>query len=196
MQNFFFFQRKGKRMIQNLGLFHWLLAELLWYSGLSILLTWLKDTGLLSDGGKTLIDTFSCSWWQHAANLASYEQQDAHEFFISMLDGIHEKIGKDKRKTQSQGKLFIGANLSFMFSHASSNMSVCFSWEIFQIIFLVYDSLRGHQNLWVKGWNGVVAFMWHIEHTGWHIPFIDALPVLLLLNWKFVNLDDSVPRNR
>lgn len=46
---------------------------------------------------------FLYSWWQHAANLASYEQQDAHEFFISMLDGIHEKMGKDKRKTQSQG---------------------------------------------------------------------------------------------
>lgn len=46
---------------------------------------------------------FYCSWWQHAANLASYEQQDAHEFFISMLDGIHEKVEKDRRKPQSQG---------------------------------------------------------------------------------------------
>lgn len=34
------------------------------------------------------------SWWQHSENLASYEQQDAHEFFISMLDRIHEKLGK------------------------------------------------------------------------------------------------------
>ncbi|KNA09022.1 hypothetical protein SOVF_157520 isoform B [Spinacia oleracea] len=42
------------------------------------------------------------SWWQHAANLATYEQQDAHEFFISMLDGIHEKV-KDRSKMQSQG---------------------------------------------------------------------------------------------
>ncbi|PKI33981.1 hypothetical protein CRG98_045599 [Punica granatum] len=39
---------------------------------------------------------FLYSWWQHAANLASYEQQDAHEFFISLLDGIHEKEGKAK----------------------------------------------------------------------------------------------------
>lgn len=46
---------------------------------------------------------FLYSWWQHAANLASYEQQDAHEFFISMLDGIHEKVEKDKRKPHSQG---------------------------------------------------------------------------------------------
>ncbi|XP_021276473.1 ubiquitin carboxyl-terminal hydrolase 22-like isoform X1 [Herrania umbratica] len=46
---------------------------------------------------------FLYSWWQHAANLASYEQQDAHEFFISMLDGIHEKVEKDKRKSQSPG---------------------------------------------------------------------------------------------
>ncbi|KAK3435808.1 hypothetical protein EUGRSUZ_C00530 [Eucalyptus grandis] len=46
---------------------------------------------------------FLYSWWQHAANLASYEQQDAHEFFISMLDGIHEKVDKDQRWPQSQG---------------------------------------------------------------------------------------------
>lgn len=46
---------------------------------------------------------FLYSWWQHAANLASYEQQDAHEFFISMLDGIHEKVEKERRKPHSQG---------------------------------------------------------------------------------------------
>ncbi|XP_051152602.1 ubiquitin C-terminal hydrolase 22-like isoform X2 [Andrographis paniculata] len=46
---------------------------------------------------------FLYSWWQHASNLASYEQQDAHEFFISMLDGIHEKMQKDRRKPLSQG---------------------------------------------------------------------------------------------
>lgn len=34
---------------------------------------------------------FLYSWWQHASHLASYEQQDAHDFFITMLDGIHEK---------------------------------------------------------------------------------------------------------
>ncbi|KAK4431783.1 Ubiquitin C-terminal hydrolase 22 [Sesamum alatum] len=45
---------------------------------------------------------FLYSWWQHASNLASYEQQDAHEFFISMLDGIHEKMQKDRRKPHSQ----------------------------------------------------------------------------------------------
>ncbi|XP_027331328.1 ubiquitin carboxyl-terminal hydrolase 22-like isoform X2 [Abrus precatorius] len=46
---------------------------------------------------------FLYSWWQHAANLASYEQQDAHEFFISMLDGIHEKVERDRRKPHSNG---------------------------------------------------------------------------------------------
>ncbi|KAJ6731857.1 UBIQUITIN CARBOXYL-TERMINAL HYDROLASE [Salix purpurea] len=46
---------------------------------------------------------FLYSWWQHAANLASYEQQDAHEFFISMLDGIHEKVEKDRHKPHSLG---------------------------------------------------------------------------------------------
>nr|CAD1823153.1 unnamed protein product [Ananas comosus var. bracteatus] len=33
---------------------------------------------------------FLYSWWQHSSNLAGYEQQDAHEFFISVLDRIHE----------------------------------------------------------------------------------------------------------
>lgn len=48
---------------------------------------------------------FLYSWWQHAAksNLASYEQQDAHEFFISMLDGIHEKVDKDRHKPHNEG---------------------------------------------------------------------------------------------
>lgn len=35
---------------------------------------------------------FLYSWWQHAANLAGYEQQDAHEFFISAVDGIHANV--------------------------------------------------------------------------------------------------------
>ncbi|XP_051119661.1 ubiquitin C-terminal hydrolase 22 [Andrographis paniculata] len=39
---------------------------------------------------------FLYSWWQHSENLASYEQQDAHEFFISIVDRIHEKLGKEK----------------------------------------------------------------------------------------------------
>ncbi|KAL5558255.1 hypothetical protein UlMin_034466 [Ulmus minor] len=46
---------------------------------------------------------FLYSWWQHSANLASYEQQDAHEFFISVLDGIHEKEDKTKNKNKDSG---------------------------------------------------------------------------------------------
>ncbi|WOL13533.1 ubiquitin carboxyl-terminal hydrolase 22-like isoform X2 [Canna indica] len=34
---------------------------------------------------------FLYSWWLYASNLANYQQHDAHEFFICMLDGIHEK---------------------------------------------------------------------------------------------------------
>ncbi|CAL5360864.1 unnamed protein product [Camellia sinensis] len=56
---------------------------------------------------------FLYSWWQHAANLASYEQQDAHEIFISMLDGIHEKVEKDKRKPHSQDGVGLGPLLPF-----------------------------------------------------------------------------------
>lgn len=43
-----------------------------------------------------------CSWWQHSSNLASYEQQDAHEFFISMLDMIHES---ERSTLQNKGWL-------------------------------------------------------------------------------------------
>ncbi|KAE9586429.1 hypothetical protein Lal_00044767 [Lupinus albus] len=46
---------------------------------------------------------FLYSWWQHSANLASYEQQDAHEFFISMLDAIHEKEGKSRNVCRGNG---------------------------------------------------------------------------------------------
>lgn len=38
---------------------------------------------------------FLHSWWLHSENLATYEQQDAHEFFISVLDQIHEKESKN-----------------------------------------------------------------------------------------------------
>ncbi|KAK6782290.1 hypothetical protein RDI58_020086 [Solanum bulbocastanum] len=33
-------------------------------------------------------------WWQYSENHATYEQQDAHEFFISMLNKIHDKERK------------------------------------------------------------------------------------------------------
>lgn len=46
---------------------------------------------------------FLYSWWQHSANLASYEQQDAHEFFISVLDGIHEREGNGRTPTKDNG---------------------------------------------------------------------------------------------
>ncbi|PON68359.1 Ubiquitinyl hydrolase [Parasponia andersonii] len=46
---------------------------------------------------------FLYSWWQHSANLASYEQQDAHEFLISVLDGIHEKEDKIRNKKRENG---------------------------------------------------------------------------------------------
>ncbi|WJX16215.1 Ubiquitin C-terminal hydrolase 22 [Trifolium repens] len=46
---------------------------------------------------------FLYSWWQHSANLASYEQQDAHEFFISMLNTIHEKEGISRNGSKGNG---------------------------------------------------------------------------------------------
>ncbi|KAK9098118.1 hypothetical protein Syun_025163 [Stephania yunnanensis] len=46
---------------------------------------------------------FLYSWWKHSSNLASYEQQDAHEFFISMLDGIHEKEDHGRHQNKDNG---------------------------------------------------------------------------------------------
>lgn len=46
---------------------------------------------------------FLYSWWQHSANLASYEQQDAHEFFISVLDRIHETEEKIRPQKKDNG---------------------------------------------------------------------------------------------
>lgn len=71
-----------------------------------------------------------CSWWQHAANLASYEQQDAHEFFISILEGIHEKVDKDRRKPYSQGK-FLLSDILLGFRSFSNNVHVVFTFSFF-----------------------------------------------------------------
>lgn len=76
------------------------------------------------------------SWWQHAGNLASYEQQDAHEFFISMLDGIHEKVEKDERKPHSQGE-------------------VSFTSVIIQILLIFVCSIK----TWKEGWFSI----WYIK---------------------------------
>ncbi|KDP33497.1 hypothetical protein JCGZ_07068 [Jatropha curcas] len=46
---------------------------------------------------------FLYSWWQHSANLASYEQQDAHEFFISLLDAIHEREVNGRTLSKDNG---------------------------------------------------------------------------------------------
>ncbi|KAE8654536.1 Ubiquitin carboxyl-terminal hydrolase 22 [Hibiscus syriacus] len=46
---------------------------------------------------------FLYSWWHHSSNLASYEEQDAHEFFISVLDVIHEKESKMLSSSKDDG---------------------------------------------------------------------------------------------
>jgi ubiquitin carboxyl-terminal hydrolase 22/27/51 len=33
--------------------------------------------------------TLLAAWWRHAESLASYQQQDAHEFFLSLVQGVH-----------------------------------------------------------------------------------------------------------
>ncbi|XP_050218697.1 ubiquitin C-terminal hydrolase 22 [Mercurialis annua] len=56
---------------------------------------------------------FLYSWWQHSANLASYEQQDAHEFFISLLDGIHENEGNGRIPNKDHGDCQCSAHRVF-----------------------------------------------------------------------------------
>lgn len=56
---------------------------------------------------------FLYSWWQHSENLASYAQQDAHEFFISMLDRIHEKEEKANHVLRDYGDCQCIAHRSF-----------------------------------------------------------------------------------
>ncbi|KAI3812661.1 hypothetical protein L1987_17373 [Smallanthus sonchifolius] len=47
---------------------------------------------------------FLYSWWRLSENLACYEQQDAHEFFMSVLDRIHEKEGKTRNTNKDNGE--------------------------------------------------------------------------------------------
>lgn len=56
---------------------------------------------------------FLYSWWQHSENLAFYEQQDAHEFFISVLDRIHEIEGKSIYPLNKDGDCQCIAHKSF-----------------------------------------------------------------------------------
>lgn len=69
---------------------------------------------------------FCCSWWKHAGNLASYEQQDAHEFFISILESVHEMIKKDQQKTHNTGDFISLRNLEFGSVRLRSVMLVTF----------------------------------------------------------------------
>eukprot|EP00045_Choanoeca_perplexa_P008253 m.76026 g.76026 ORF g.76026 m.76026 type:complete len:606 (-) comp14420_c0_seq1:134-1951(-) len=41
------------------------------------------------------------SVWKSSANLAGYSQQDAHEFFITLLDGLHQHLTKDPLQPQA-----------------------------------------------------------------------------------------------
>lgn len=91
----------------------------------------------------------SHSWWQHAANLASYEQQDAHEFFISMLDGIHEKVDKDRRRPQSQGKFYrhcikpVSSSLHFLQALAG----ICWCWGQIWSVVNIFSWVSGSSRL-------------------------------------------------
>ncbi|XP_078151023.1 ubiquitin-specific protease 22 [Carex rostrata] len=47
---------------------------------------------------------FLYSWWRLSSDLASYEQQDAHEFFISILDRIHDNLVEDQQISNHNGQ--------------------------------------------------------------------------------------------
>ncbi|KAJ9549660.1 hypothetical protein OSB04_022203 [Centaurea solstitialis] len=56
---------------------------------------------------------FLYSWWRLSENLACYEQQDAHEFFMSVLDRIHEKEGKTRNTNKDNGDCHCVAHRAF-----------------------------------------------------------------------------------
>ncbi|KAM7511579.1 hypothetical protein LguiB_010454 [Lonicera macranthoides] len=91
---------------------------------------------------------FLYSWWQHAEDLACYEQQDAHEFFISMLDGIHEKVEKDRRRPHSQDLNILNSRLSpsfFTFLFLHSDQDDLYSVKIYRVTVVQL------QGFWVLG---------------------------------------------
>ncbi|KAL4571439.1 hypothetical protein LXL04_018198 [Taraxacum kok-saghyz] len=69
------------------------------------------------------------SLWQRSGNLANYAMQDAHEFFISMLDGIHENVEKDEKKPHSQGELSF--NLYYFLLYFSCSGDCCIAHRVF-----------------------------------------------------------------
>ena len=46
--------------------------------------------------------------WQHSKHLAGYSQQDAHEFFIALLDGMHTHLGGKGGPAAPLGALHAG----------------------------------------------------------------------------------------
>lgn len=69
---------------------------------------------ILTESDFFTTENFGChSWWRYASNLANYQQHDAHEFFICMLDGIHEKE-QDPCKRPSHGNMLFCIHLFFL----------------------------------------------------------------------------------
>ena len=72
--------------------------------------------------------------WKHASEMAGYEQQDAHEFFISLLDGLHLA---ENGRTRDAGpgaacacvihKVFAGVLRSDVVCQSCRNVSTCTS---------------------------------------------------------------------
>ena len=60
------------------------------------------------DSGPLIPYTLLYLIWMNARNLAGYEQQDAHEFFISALDVLHrQSVGQQSRGTAEQLHSFV-----------------------------------------------------------------------------------------
>lgn len=84
---------------------------------------------------------FVSSWWQHSANLASYEQQDAHEFFISMLNAIHEKEGITKNGSKGIEILILGFSSAILWSHMHCGTVYVMIYESYSCLHNVLDIL-------------------------------------------------------
>lgn len=57
------------------------------------------------------------SWWRLSSDLACYEQQDAHEFFISILDRIHDNLVEDQPISNHNGTILYTFLVHFYYSY-------------------------------------------------------------------------------
>lgn len=75
------------------------------------------------------------SVWQHSKHLAGYSQQDAHEFFIALLDGLHSHCSQEDKEDECSciiHRIFTGSLQSDVTCSSCGNVSSTIDpfWDI------------------------------------------------------------------